>query len=207
MVEAFLFGRRHGIVAGNSKKKCQRNYVARGFGNSVVEIFLPPPVGVDPRQGGRGLAGGVVAVRGRRPRMRAHSPGKLARFPFFVVSIVSRVVRAQLVKSAGRIFYVHGRPAAVRCCAVLCGVVRCCAAVHARAPAGPFPRRHVAACGRCRFVSLWACRRLPAAVNGRGRRHVATCTSAGRPSWAVVATRAPGQRLALKICEVFQLVG
>lgn len=34
-----------------------------------------------------------------------------ARFPFCVLSIVSRVVRAQSGKSAGRIFYVHGRPA------------------------------------------------------------------------------------------------
>jgi len=34
-----------------------------------------------------------------------------ARFPFFVSSIVSRVVRAPLGKYLGRIFYVHGRPA------------------------------------------------------------------------------------------------
>jgi len=100
-----------------------------------------------------------------------------ARFLFFVVSIVSRVVRAQSGKSAGRIFYVHGRPPSpgkpartavdrarartadvgryarvVRCDAMpgrararrgscdasrAC-VVRCCAAVHARAPAGPY---------------------------------------------------------------------
>lgn len=69
-----------------------------------------------------------------------------ARFLFCVLPIVSRVVRAQVVKSAGRIFYVHGRPApagravdrararpadvgraarVVRCCAVLCGVMAC----------------------------------------------------------------------------------
>ena len=77
-----------------------------------------------------------------------------ARFLFFMLSIVSCVVRAQLVKPAGRIFYVHdleplpgrmpgrlsivhdpGRPTSA-VVLVLCGVVRCCAAVHARAPAG-----------------------------------------------------------------------
>jgi len=82
-----------------------------------------------------------------------------ARFLFFVLSIVFRVVRAQLVKSAGRIFCVHeleplpgrlpgrlsivhepGRPtsAAVLCCAVLCCAVAC-PAVHE--PVGARVRR------------------------------------------------------------------
>jgi hypothetical protein len=70
----------------------------------------------------------------------------------FVWSIVSRVVRAQLVKSAGRIFCVQDRPAQlvgwavvdrararpadVGRCAVLCGVVRCCAVLCGRARPG-----------------------------------------------------------------------
>jgi hypothetical protein len=33
-----------------------------------------------------------------------------ARFLFFVLPIVSQVVRAQLVKPAGRIFFVHDPP-------------------------------------------------------------------------------------------------
>ena len=72
-----------------SKKKCQKNYVAGGFGNSVVGIFSPPRRGVGLRPGGWGLAGGVVAVGGGRPPMRAHSPGRPARFPFCVLSFVS----------------------------------------------------------------------------------------------------------------------
>ena len=79
--------------------------------------------------------------------MPAQSPGMRALFLFFMLSIVSRLVRAQLVKSAGRIFSVHeleplpgrlpgrlsivhepGRPtsAVVLCCAVLCCAVLCC---------------------------------------------------------------------------------
>ena len=103
-----------------------------------------------------GLAGGVVAVGGRRPTMRAQSPGIHACFMFCVLSIVSRVVRAQMVKPAGRIFYVHeheleplprrmpGRPSIVHepgrptsaACAVrvlcVCCAVLCCAPRHAR---------------------------------------------------------------------------
>ena len=148
----FWAGRRHGIAVGNFKKKCQRNPIARGFGNSVVEIFFPPPRGVGTRAGGRGLAGGVVAVRGRRPRMRAHSPGMHARFLFFVVSIVSRVVRAQSGKSAGRIFYVHDRPPSPGACPV--GYRSC------TSPAGR--RRPLCSCYvLCGRASPGACRILP----------------------------------------------
>lgn len=70
----------------------------------------------------------------------------------------------------------------------------------------PIPRRHVAACGRCRLVSLWACRRLPAAVNGRGtspRDHVH-----GRgPDWPTSRRVHPVNALPLKVCKVGQLVG
>jgi hypothetical protein len=66
-----------------------------------------------------------------------------ARFLFCVLPIVPSVVRAPLVKSVGRIFYVHGRPAKLvswsvvdrarsrpavaGCCAVLCCAVLCTA--------------------------------------------------------------------------------
>ena len=105
----FRAGCSHGTPSKDFKKKCQKNRIAGVFENSVVGLSRPPRRGVGTRSGGEGLAGGVVAVGDRRPRMRAQSPGKLARFPFCVSSFVSRVVRAQLVKPAGRIFYVHGR--------------------------------------------------------------------------------------------------
>ena len=211
----FCAVRRHGIAAGNFKKKCQKNRIAGGFGNSVVGIFHTPRSGVDLRPGGAGLAGGVVAVRGRRPPTRAQSPGKLARFLFFVLSIVSRVVRAQLVKPAGRIFYVHARPAQLvgwsvvdRARARTADVGRCARVVRcdgrpgrARAPEGSCTRRGLVLCaaGHSRRLQaptglrrLWMC---PAAA-GRGSSsevygHVGACP---RPSTAAGVAYRPRAR-------------
>jgi hypothetical protein len=165
-----------------------------------------------------------------------------AHFLFFVLPIVSRVVRAQLVKSAGRIFYVHGRPAQLvggawsivhepsrptsAVVIVLCGVMACpdvhepvgaratrrglccaelCAVVHGRRLQAPTGSRVAYGCTTA-VETIRACRRLSAAAAAWCRLST-WCTSAGRPSWADVATRAPGRRLALKIREVFQLLG
>jgi hypothetical protein len=122
---------------------------------------------------------GAAAARGRLRLRVFHACMPVS---VFVWSIVSRVVRAQLVKSAGRIFCVHDRPAQlvgwavvdrararpadVGRCAVLCGVVRCCAAVHARAPAGSYsasPR------GRMRPLSACKSMGMPAPARGRQR--------------------------------------
>ncbi len=158
----------HSKPPRNCKKKCQRNPIAGGFGNSVCQIGKPLWVGVAPRQGGsppwEGVteaphqmgvsptAWGWFSAGRRRPATRAHFPGMHARFLFFVWSIVSRLVRAQLVKSAGRIFYVHeleplpgrmpGRPSIVHepgrpTSAACAGVLVCwCVPGRARAPTG-----------------------------------------------------------------------
>lgn len=146
----------------------------------------PTAWGEAPRQGGCCSAGR------RRPATRAHFSGMHARFLFFVWSIVSRLVRAQLVKSAGRIFYVHGRPAqlvgwsvvdrararpaVVRplcscgvlwCAAVCCGVLWCSCGVPGRARA----RRGSCEASRARVVRPCTPGRLQGAPL---RRHVAT---------------------------------
>jgi hypothetical protein len=164
-----------------------------------------------------------------------------ARFPFFVLSIVSCVVRAQLGKPAGRIFYVHeleplpgrlpGRPSIVHepgrpSCGRCASVVRCngmpgrararrgscdasraqlCAVVHGRRLQAPTGSRvaygHTTAVGTIRTCGRLLC--------GRGRTaspidhvHERRPAQLGRRRM-----RALGQRLALKIGEVFQLVG
>jgi len=164
------------------KKKCGADCYGSGFESLVAKNVASPRGGDSPRRGGRGVAGGVVAVRGRRPRMRAHSPGMHARFPFFVLSIVSRLVRAPAVKSAGRVVCVHGRPAQLvgwsvvdraRCRPADVGrgarVVRYCAAVHARAPAGCSP---ASPRGRMRPLSVCKSMGMPAPARGRQRPRV-----------------------------------
>ena len=148
-----------------------------------------------------------MAVGGGRPPMPAQSPGKLARFPFCVLSIVSRVVRAQSVKSAGRIFYVHelermpgrmpgrlsivhelGRPSSA-VVLVLCGIVRPCTAGRLQAPTGLR-----VAYGHMRPSEVYgACRRL---LCGRGRivSPIDVVHGAGRPRGRR-RMRAPGQRV------------
>jgi hypothetical protein len=143
-----------------------------------------------------------------------------ARFLFFVLSIVFAVVRAQLVKSAGRIFYVHelerlpgrmpgrlsivhepGRPTSA-VVLVLCGIVRPCTAGACRAPTGSrVAYGHAAA-----VETIRACWRLRC---GRGRIvspvdlvHERRPAQLGRRRM-----RARRQRLPLKIGQVFQLVG
>ena len=89
--------------------------------------------------------------------------------------------------TTGRRARAPARPANVRplcSCAVVCCGVLWCAVVCCARPGACRIISHVATwphAAACRFVSLWACWRLPAAVNGRGRRHVSTCT-AGRPA-------------------------
>ena len=149
------------------------------------------------RGGSRGTPprGGSPRVRGvvlRRPSSAGDActfPGHACPFPAF--RVVDRVLScARAAGQAGRPDFLRARPAAEpgrlpgrptcgRCARVLWCAVVCCArpgACRIISHVATWP--HAAA---CRFVSLWACWRLPAAVNGRGRRHVSTCT-AGRPA-------------------------
>jgi hypothetical protein len=182
-----------------------------GFGNSVCQIGKPHPRGVTPRRGGsppcegvaeephhvgdRPASGGWCSAGRRRPATRAHFPGMHADFLFFVVSIVSGVVRAQSGKSAGRIFYVHGRPPSPGACPagrrsctspagrraaavlVLCDVMAC-AAVHE--PVGArATRRGLVLCGVVRPCTPG---RLQAPVPRRHVRPLSFCKSMGMPA-------------------------